>query len=168
MTLTYRFLRFPSACYPVNVATPMHIQSQGFSDCHGDSRFRDIIPSNNNNLMFSEVFIMKATIIKTISTSATLAIASAALVAMPATAQAGTLKLWANDHYTGSSVTFNHCNVDFSDNIYDSGTQNIESWVTIWNNTVFRGDERIATLYKGRPVPIFDKTDAADHATCFG
>lgn len=76
MTLTYRFLRFPSACYPVNVDTPMSIQSQGFSDCHGDSRFRGIIPSNNNNLMFSEVFIMKATIIKTISTSATLAIAS--------------------------------------------------------------------------------------------
>lgn len=86
-------------------------------------------------------------------------------------ANAAELRLWENDHYSGSSIAFSYCNADFRDNIYDSGKQNIEQWVTIWNNTIFSGDVAIARLYKNTnngAVPVFDATNAADHATCFG
>ena len=86
-------------------------------------------------------------------------------------ANAAELRLWENDHYSGPSIAFSYCNADFRNNIYDSGKQNIEQWVTIWNNTIFSGDVAIARLYKNTnngAVPVFDATNAADHATCFG
>ena len=61
-----------------------------------------------------------------------------------ASASAGELRLWEHDNYNGFYTTYGSCDVDFPDNIYDSGKQNLVDYVTIWNNTVFAGDKAIA------------------------
>ena len=85
-----------------------------------------------------------------------------------AAASAGELRLWEHDNYNGFYTTYGSCDVDFPDNIYDSGKQNLVDYVTIWNNTVFAGDKAIAKIKKDVGKPTFDAKNAADHATCFG
>ncbi|MEY8542272.1 hypothetical protein AALA26_08250 [Bifidobacterium pseudolongum] len=85
-----------------------------------------------------------------------------------ASASAGELRLWEHDNYNGFYTTYGSCDVDFPDNIYDSGKQNLVDYVTIWNNTVFAGDKAIAKIKKDVGKPTFDAKNAADHATCFG
>lgn len=83
-------------------------------------------------------------------------------------ANAGELRLWEHDNYNGFYTTYGSCDVDFPDNIYDSGKQNLVDYVTIWNNTVILGDKAIAKIKKDVGKPTFDAKNAADHATCFG
>lgn len=83
-------------------------------------------------------------------------------------ANAGELRLWEHDNYNGFYTTYGSCDVDFPDNIYDSGKQSLVDYVTIWNNTVILGDKAIAKIKKDVGKPTFDAKNAADHATCFG
>lgn len=83
-------------------------------------------------------------------------------------AQAGELKLWTDEQYKGDYIAFSFCTADFEDNIYDSGTQNLAGWVTIWNNTVVFGDKAIAKIYKSQTNPSFGALNQSDHATCYG
>ncbi|KFI65518.1 hypothetical protein [Bifidobacterium cuniculi] len=95
-------------------------------------------------------------------------VAGGLLGACVPTASAGELTLWENDNYTGYRIVFPYCNADFQDNIYDSGTQNLVSYVTIWNNTVIAGDRAIAKIKYNQGVSVFSARNAADHATCYG
>ncbi len=83
-------------------------------------------------------------------------------------ASAGELRLWEHEQYRGNNISFSYCNADFADNIYDSGKQNLVSYVTIWNNTVIAGDNAIAKIYNGVGNPSFGAINQADHATCYG
>lgn len=85
-----------------------------------------------------------------------------------APASAGELRLWEHEQYKGKNISFSYCNADFADNIYDSGKQNLVSYVTIWNNTVIVGDKAIAEIYNGVGNPSFGAINQADHATCYG
>ena len=96
-------------------------------------------------------------------------LASIAFLVIPAVpANAGELHLWEGANYAGHGITSPSCDTDFDDNKSNSGTQNLVGWVSIWNNTIFNGDERIARLGKNKKVPVFAKHNAADHATCYG
>ncbi|EIK81845.1 hypothetical protein CGSMWGv1500E_05706 [Gardnerella vaginalis 1500E] len=83
------------------------------------------------------------------------------------TASAGELKLWEHEYFEGNYAAFSNCDVDFQDNVYDSGKQNLVRWVSIWDSQLF-GDRRIAKILKNRSVKSFNVINAADHASCFG
>ncbi|WP_129873943.1 hypothetical protein [Bifidobacterium pseudolongum] len=86
-----------------------------------------------------------------------------------ASASAGELRLWEHEQFRGNYISFSFCDANFDDNIYDSGRQNIVSYVTIWNNTVIAGDRAIAKIYNnGVGNPSFGAINQADHATCYG
>lgn len=83
-------------------------------------------------------------------------------------ANAGELKVWEHEQFRGHSTANTNCNFDFPDNIYDSGRQNVVSYVTIWNNVLI-GDRAIAKIYNnGVGNPSFGAINQADHATCYG
>lgn len=78
------------------------------------------------------------------------------------------LKMYTENDFAGGGAMWDTCTVDLPDNVYDSGTQNITDYCTVWNNTVFWGDQPIAKLFKDQFVPAFDKLNAADHVTTGG
>ncbi|KAA8821678.1 nuclear transport factor 2 family protein [Bifidobacterium vespertilionis] len=75
------------------------------------------------------------------------------------------LELYSETDFAGYGMISKTCTVDLPDNVYDSGIQSIADYCTVWNNTVFGGDENIATLDKHVLKYSFKKHNAADHVT---